>query len=125
MKKKRVEWCLEHRNFDWSNVIFSNKSSFQLYCITQKQWGKRIVSIAVPKHAPKIMIWGGISWCGKTVLAVVNNSIKAYDYQQIMDEYLVQIMDTFYPDGWLYQHDNAPPHTAKTTQKSFHDQNIT
>ena len=81
--------------------------------------------VAVPKHSPKIMIWGGISWRGKTVLAVVNNSIKAYDYQQIMDGHLVQTMDTLYPDGWLYQQDNASPHTAKTTQQWFHDQNIT
>lgn len=32
---------------------------------------------------------------------------------------------TLYPDGWLYQQDNAPPHTAKATQQWFRDQNIT
>ena len=110
---------MEHRNFDWSKVIFSDESSFQLYRITQKQWGKKRVSVAVPKHSPKIMIWGGISWRGKTVLAVVNNSIKAYDYQQIMDGHLVQTMDTLYPDGWLYQQDNGPPRTSKPLNSGF------
>ena len=43
MNKKRVKRCLEHRNFDWSKVIFSDESSFQLYRITQKQWGKKRV----------------------------------------------------------------------------------
>ena len=56
MKRKRLKWYLNHRNFNWSNVVFSDESKFQLHRITQKQWGKKRVSIPVPKHSPSIMV---------------------------------------------------------------------
>ena len=124
MKRKRLKWCLDHRNFNWSNVVFSDESKFQLYRITQKQWGKKRISIPVPKHSPSTMVWGAISARGKSILAIVNGSIDANKYRDILDEYLLETMNQLYPDGWVYQQDNATPHTAKLTKKWFTNHSV-
>jgi transposase len=119
MKLKRVEWCRNHRNTDWSKVCFSDESTFQLYRITMKQWGKKKRSIPVPKHPPSTMVWGGISMRGNTDIVLVNGSVNSQKYIDIMEEHLPWTLGVLYPDGWLYQQDNAPPHKSKRTTEWF------
>ena len=33
-------------------------------------------------------------------------------------------MNALYPDGWVLQHDDAPPHTARSTKKFLEDNKI-
>ena len=60
MKNTRVTWCENHLNTDWDRDFFSDESLFQLFRITQKQWGNKRVAIPAPKHPPSLMVWGAI-----------------------------------------------------------------
>jgi hypothetical protein len=37
-KRKRLTWCLEHRNTDWSKMVFSDEASFQLFSNKTPVW---------------------------------------------------------------------------------------
>ena len=123
-KQKRVEWCRNHLDYDWSKVIITDESVFQLFTNYLKVWGKKQPKKMVPKKGPSIMIWGGISVRGKTPLKFVDGIVNAEKYQQILEECLIESMNTLYPDGWVLQQDNAPPHTARSTKKFFEDKKI-
>jgi hypothetical protein len=121
MKLKRVRWCHEmiRREIDWKKVVFSDESMFQLFRHGKALWGKKRQKRARPKHPPQFMVWGGISYRGNTCLKVINGSVKKEDYMQIMDECLLENSNCLYPDGWIYQQDNAPPHVAVLTKEWF------
>lgn len=125
MMEKRVQWCLQNRNTDWTKVLFTDESSFQLYRITAKQWGKKRKAIPVPKHSPSLMVWGGMSYRGKTCLAIVSGMINSEKYTETLNGYLLDCMKVYYPDGWVFQQDNAPCHKSKYSTAWFAKHNIT
>ena len=43
----------------------------------------------------------------------------------ILEECLLESADTFYPDGWCLQLDNAPTHTARQAQQWLQDNGVT
>ncbi len=65
-KRDRVTWCLEHRNKDWTKVVFTDESLFLLFRNKVKEWGKTPHATKTPQRGPQIMVWGGISYHGCT-----------------------------------------------------------
>ncbi|RWR98614.1 hypothetical protein B4U79_15264 [Dinothrombium tinctorium] len=123
-KRKRVEWCLQNRDRDWSNIVFTEESYFQFYQNVVLEWGKKRPQKPTPKYGPRLMIWGGISLRGTTILKIARGSVDAAYYQEILGECLLETMSTLYPDGYILQQDNARPHTAKKTQEWFRDHSV-
>jgi transposase len=123
-KAKRVEWCLKHRNTDWSKIVFTDESRFQLYRDKATEWGKRRRQIIRPKNSPAAMIWGGISARGTTTLCFVKGTINAEKYIKILEENLVENMSVLYPDSFVLQQDNSTCHKAKKTKHWFAGQNF-
>jgi len=37
-REARLEWAKKHQNFDWSHIIFTDESTFQLYTSKKKVW---------------------------------------------------------------------------------------
>ncbi|RWR98829.1 hypothetical protein B4U79_17110 [Dinothrombium tinctorium] len=118
-KTKRVAWCEANRNRDWNNVVFTDESYFQLFRNKVQAWGKKRPEKPTPKHGPSVMVWGGISLRGKTILKFAKRSVNADFYQEILAECLLPTMSVLYPDGYILQQDNARPHTAKSTKEWF------
>lgn len=87
-KKKRVDWCKRHLNFDWTRVIFSDESYFEFFRETIERWGKRRPVKARHTHGPKIMLWGAISVRGVSLPCIGTGYINSLRYKQILDEYL-------------------------------------
>ena len=68
---------------------------------------------------------GGISWRGKTPLVVVNGTLNADEYVQMLEENFIPFRDEFYPNGVTFQQDNAPAHSPKHTRDIFAEEGIT
>ena len=54
----------------------------------------------------QVTVWGGISSRGKTSLAIVNGTIDARKYCDILEEHLLEFANNF-PDGWQFQQDKS------------------
>ena len=60
------------------------------------------------------MMWGCFSGKGLGPLVKVDGKMNRHDYIQILDSYLLPLIDNdFNGQGYLFQDDNAPVHTAK------------
>ena len=66
------------------------------------------------------MVCGGISWKRETPLVVVNGTLNAEEYVNMLQEFLLPFRDEFYPQGIVFQQDNAPAHTANFTHEFFY-----
>lgn len=124
-KASRVAWCLKYRDFDWSHVVFSDESSFQMHSHKIKLIFKKNLprpTTEKPKHAPSVMVWGAISAAGASTLALTRDTINSSAYTKILEEYLVSNMDVLYkncPTGWFLMQDNSPVHVSKESRAWF------
>ncbi len=118
-KEKRVNWCLANQSRDWSRVIFTDESYFQLFRSKVREWARSRPQKPIPAHSPAIMIWGEISARGTTTLKIAHGSINAEAYQDTLAEHLLGNALALYPDGFTLQQDNARPHTARSTKEWF------
>lgn len=76
---KRLNYCETHKDFDFRNVLFTDESSFQLNSNTIKVFhlkGEKKPHLKKLNPNHKVMIWGGISWTGKTDLFVISGKFK-------------------------------------------------
>ncbi|KAI2665187.1 Transposable element Tcb1 transposase [Labeo rohita] len=77
---------------------------------TVAQWSKSSV-----KYPQSVMVWGAMS-------AAVN----AASYQEILEHFMLPSAEKLYGDeDFIFPHDLAPAHSAKTTGKWFTDHGIT
>lgn len=116
-QSKRLAWCLKYKDYDWSNVLFTDESRFLFYGTCPKlicKVGQRKFN-PKPKFSPSLMCWGGISLRGQTPLAVVKGIINSSAYCKCLDVHLMPTMNTLYPDGFILQEDNATVHKSKET----------
>lgn len=123
-KQARVEWCLQHKLTDWSRVVFTDESYFQAFRNVRMMWTRSKPSVGLPKHPPKVMVWGGISWRGVTPLKITKGHVNSESYQDILSECLIETCKELYPEGFILQQDNATPHTSKSTKKFLEENKI-
>lgn len=127
--KEKVHWSLE----DWNKVIFSDESKFDV-CVGDCR--KRVIrskaeafhkdclkrTVKFPKGQ---MIWGCMSAHGLGQLVLINGTINASKYQDILANSLLPSSAALYPEAdFIFQQDGASSHTAKSTQKWFSDNGI-
>jgi len=116
-RQKRVQYCERFGNFSFKKVLFTDESSFQLNTNTLKVFqfkGQKPPQLT--KHNPnvKIMVWGGISYWGKTSLHVVEENLNGEGYLKLLKKHRREMLDLFEGRGlWRFQQDNAPCHRTK------------
>jgi hypothetical protein len=123
-RQNRLEFCIENLKTDWNTVVFSDESMFQPDSNTIKLWGKNRVIKRALKRFPGLMVWGAISARGISPLAVIKGTIDAKKYQEVLEGHLLETMCLLYPDGFVFQQDNAPVHSAKSTKQWFLAKNL-
>ncbi|KAI6661979.1 hypothetical protein LOD99_9649 [Oopsacas minuta] len=113
-EKIRVDWAKEHRNIHWHQIIFTDECSIWLNQGRIRMWtrGER-PTLNIPRHTPKVHIWGGISAPGTAPVKVFKHNFNSEHYCNVLNEVLFQISETLYPDGWKLQEDNSSIHTSK------------
>jgi hypothetical protein len=115
-KHSKLEWCLEHRNTDWSNVIFTDENFFQFFANTIKVSSKGKLVKMTPKHGPTLMVLGVIDLRGATTLKIGMGSVDSERYIDILHENLLPTTSVLYPDGYIPQQDNTPSIQPSTPQ---------
>lgn len=116
-QKRRLEWCIRYKNYNWEDVVFSDESIFEFNSKPPKllcRKGQR-KSIPMAKHPASTMIWGGISLRGRTQLATVKGIINSTVYCECLEGHLITIMEVLYPEGYTLQEDNATVHKSRET----------
>jgi len=111
--QRRLNWCLDHVNYDWDNVIFTDNSSVWLYPNNISMWTKdnERPLYQRPKHSPKFHVWGGVSLRGAMPLCVFDSNMTAEVYTDILEGFLLPTAHTLFEDGFVLQQDNDPKHT--------------
>ena len=72
-----------------------------------------------------LMVWGCFSGKGLGPLVRVDRKMNRFDYIQILETYLLLLINRYFSRrGYLFQHDNAPVHTAKTVEEWFAEKKI-
>jgi transposase len=125
-KARRVEYCEERLDFDYSKVLFSDEKTFQLGAGPEFAWQrheKREVREYV-KHAPKLHVWGAIGSYGKTELYFFQENMDSDLYIKILKKLLKEKMITYSPDcrtkgkgKWLFLQDNSAVHKSKKSME--------
>lgn len=135
-KKNRYNWAkskLSWSKNDWSKVIYSDESKFDV-CVGD--YRKRIIrdkTEAFHKDCLKrtvkfpqgIMVWGCMSAKGLGTLHFIEGTVNAAKYQDILTSSFLPSAANLYPNGdFIFQQDGASCHTAKSTKKWFGENNI-
>lgn len=118
---KRLSFTAAHLTNNWHTVIFSDEKLFTLATTNNKMWVK--VGDAVPvrrvkQFRAKVMVWAGVWYWGRTTIALVPHTINARAYQEVLADHLLPYMQRNSP--LTFMQDNAPAHTARTTQTWLH-----
>jgi transposase len=122
-KEKRIEWAKKHLDDNWSQTLFSDETSFQLFRNTITQWYKRARPVRpISKNQKKIHAWGEFCLNGKTSLFCFVNIMNAEFYVEILKEQLPEVKEMM-EDGWRFQQDNDPKHTSRLA-KNFLQENV-
>uniref|UniRef100_A0A9J7YDW9 Tc1-like transposase DDE domain-containing protein n=1 Tax=Cyprinus carpio carpio TaxID=630221 RepID=A0A9J7YDW9_CYPCA len=74
------------------------------------------------KYPQSVMVWGAMSAAGVGRLCFIKGRVNAASYQEILEHFMLPSAEKLYGDeDFVFQHDLAPAHSAKTTGKWFTD----
>lgn len=121
--RKRLVFARTHKNEDWSKVVFSDEKIFKLYSKASGadgwQWAKdksEVEPVMVDRWGPSVHVWGAISIHGTSQLAIIEKTLDATRYQNILDQYLLPAADVWFGgEGYKFEQDHARPHDANSS----------
>jgi DDE superfamily endonuclease len=121
-KARRLRFAAKYRRQNWRLVLFSDEKTFELFAHPHNQyvWSTSAENVPVNptvKHPPKLHVWGGISYYGKTELYVFTGNMDSPFYEGILKERLVADgRRLFGHRPWIFQQDGDPKHTSDRVQ---------
>jgi len=117
-KTKRVEWCRQHADFDWENVVFSDETYIEVNRKVTPVWHKfgARPTVSKPKFSAKIMCWGGVSTRFKSDLAIVEGSMDSNRYIETLKTHFLNKKSKSAIKKMIFQQDGASCHTSKATR---------
>ena len=135
MKKKRLEWALQHRDKPiefWRSVLFSDESYINLFCgqpvYVRRRRGSALLPKFVnqkPKFPVKVMFWGCFAWGKVGSIKVMTESMNTERYIGVLKSKMVSSAKRIFGnEPFTYQDDSAPCHRSKKTMQ-WHEKNGT
>lgn len=131
-RQKRLSWAREHVSWTeemWGHVIFSDESKFKLHVsdgrvLVRRRVGERLSNECMETLPPKsegVMAWGCFSGSERGRLCFTTSKVNANVYIDILENELEPTVQLLFGDtcDFIFQHDNAPCHTAKKVRMIF------
>jgi hypothetical protein len=115
--EKRLSWALNHINYDWSQVIFTDETTVFLNRVVTKAWQfplrrKVLRTIA---HPLKVHIWGCFNINGFGRIVCFEENLTGKYMTTIYKRGLIPSVKKLFPGGksrWILQEDNDPKHRS-------------
>ena len=124
-RRVRYEWAMDHALWtlgDWRPVLFTDESRYCLDFTDRRArvWrrpGERLHADNIAEHdrygGGSVMVWGGISWDGRTYLCVLHRgTLTAQRYRDDILDVHVRPYAYAIGDPFILMDYNARPHTA-------------
>ena len=137
-KRRRKAWAKAHSKWtseDWSRVLWSDEAPFEIHSTRRRSYARRappeklLTQCLQPTvkwgGGVRVMVWGcfGVRGCGP--LIKVQSSLNAARYVELLQEaHLKPAFQRLCVGNPLFQQDNAPAHTASTTQEYLRSRRI-
>ena len=119
---QRLEWCKKFQRTTWSKVLFTDESWFYTFPVINTQTSRfytddsaKVPPIQRPKHPDKVMVWGGISYYGKTKLYRLTGSVTADSYVALIQKVFKDDIPLIFDKDCIWMQDGAPAHSAHKT----------
>lgn len=135
-RRARLDWERHHGRWtrnQWNTVLFSDESRFLLdrfdrrsrvYRRPRERFSDACVSEVDRFGGGSVMVWGGITFHGRTQLLIVDGNLTGQRYR---DEILAPVVTPFFNANrnvTVFQHDNARCHTARVSMDYLNQQHI-
>ncbi|GBM26206.1 Transposable element Tc1 transposase [Araneus ventricosus] len=130
----RLQWTREHRDRtmdEWKRVAWSDESRFLIHHVdgrvsVRSLPGEQLLPSCTTGHTQVggggIMLWGTFSWAALGPVVVVEQTMKAANYLNIIADQLHPYMAFVFPTGnGIFQQDNAPRHKARIVLEWFEE----
>lgn len=131
-RRARIRWCTRVTQWNtednWSRIVFSDESRFNLAFNDGRMrvWRENGTAMepeniagVTRRCSVSLMVWGCVSYHGVGELVIVDGTMKSTDYIDILDHNLLDSVENMFGDAmipFIFQHDNAPVHTARNVQ---------
>ena len=133
-KRKRLEFAKRHWHFDWNRVLWSDETKIELFGHAHQRWvwrrkkdacAEKNLIPTVKYGGGSLMLWGCFASTGPGALVKVNGIMNSTQYQDILAKNLVASARRLkLGRKWIFQQDNDPKHTSKSTKKWLIDHKI-
>ncbi|GBM71957.1 Transposable element Tc1 transposase [Araneus ventricosus] len=129
-----LQWAREHRDWtmdEWKRVAWSDESRFLIHHVdgrvrVRRLPGEQLLPSCTAGHTQagsgSIMLWGTFSWAALGPIVVVEQTMKAANYLNIIAEQLQPYMAFVFPTGnGIFQQDNVPCQKARIVLERFQE----
>ncbi|GBM09694.1 Transposable element Tc1 transposase [Araneus ventricosus] len=125
--RKHREWTMD----EWKRVAWSDESRFLIHHVDGRVRVSRLprehlLPSCTAGHTQAggggIMLWGTFSWAALGPVVVVEQTMKAANYLNVIADQLHSYMAFVFPTGnGIFQQDNAPCHKARIVLEWFEE----
>ena len=117
--KRRLEWAVQHKEIDWTQVVFTDESSFHMRYIIRRVWKKRGY-VSTVKHPVKVHVWSSFCQHGFGKLVLFRQTLNSKLMCIIYKNGLLPSTKRWFGNNcsrWELLEDKDPKHTSKRSKK--------
>ena len=117
-KLARKKWWIDHKDYDWENIIFTDETAFKTRKKKTKRWMKEgDKNITSPrKYSKKSKLLGSHLQRRQMLIKTIHQNMDAEFYVKILKEKFNE-MRSIGGKNWELQFDNDPKHKSKLAQE--------